>query len=101
MTSMAPFRGSVQRGSLDRRMRALRPCVVRICFAALRASAQGAPAANEAPPASDAPSDQELVAPSSDTPQSVLGREALVSRIEANLEFSRLVTDQKYKDALP
>jgi len=104
MTSMAPFWGSIQRVFFDRRMHRQLPCVIALCalgmcLPAARAAAQAPPAGNETP--SDAASNQASTESSSNEAQSVLGREALVSRIEANLEFSRLVTDQKFKDALP
>jgi TonB family protein len=69
------------------------PCVVVVCLVAVRASAQTPPAANDTQPPSDVPS--------AEPEQSPLAREALVSRIEANLEFSRLLTLQEFKDALP
>jgi TonB family protein len=98
MTSMAPFRGSIQRGFFDWCMHRFLPCMIVVCFAAVRASAQTPPAADETHPPSDAQLSDD---PPSEPAESALSREALVSRIEANLEFARLVTQQEFKDALP
>jgi TonB family protein len=94
---MASFRGSIQRRSFGGRTHGRLPCIIVISLAAARAVAQGAPVVDD--PASLTQVPTESVP--SNTSQSVLGREALVSRIEANLAFSQLVSDQKYKDALP
>src|SRR5262245_12591965 len=97
MTSMASFRGSIERGLFGGRMRAFLPCAVAVCLAAARAHAQSAPTVTEAPPPSPAPAEST----SAESPQSALAREAAESRVEANLQFVALVNEQKYKDALP
>ncbi|HEX5046673.1 MAG TPA: TonB family protein [Gammaproteobacteria bacterium] len=78
-------------------MRAVLPCAIVVCLATVRASGQGAPGVTEAPPPSEAAAEP----PANEATQSALAREALVSRVEATLQFSQLVSDQKYQDALP
>jgi TonB family protein len=103
MILMASLRGRNPRGFLDRRMHGFSPYLVIACLAAVRSFAQAAPPA-DAPPG-DVPSppanESALDEGATDGADSTLAREALVSRIEADLQFDRLVADQKYKDALP
>src|SRR5262245_45377156 len=99
MISMALFRRVNSRGFLDGRVRGLSACLMIACIAAVRPLAKSTPPA-DAPP-NDPPSSEAQPPAASEAAESALGREAVASRFEANLQFERLVSEQKFKDAVP
>lgn len=70
-------------------------CALLCCRAAAVASAQPAPA--EAPDLTDEAS----VAAADESPDAVVRAEAAVSRVEAGIEFGRLVANEQFKEAIP
>ena len=100
MISMAWLRGRSSRGWFDGRRRGFSPYLIVACLAAVRAFSQAAPASD--PPSDSPPQTNDAPASAAGEPsESPLDREARVSRIEAILQFDRLVSEQKLKDALP